>query len=141
LLDLGTIDGGWDVLYTDPYEKSQPWSNGEESNLVSRPDVNLNFLKPDVDESSMFNITDKTLIIFNRTRASSIIISRKGMKRVLSYYHKHHFFIPFSVELPLIPGLRAYATKDPIVSGSSWVQKGQKVLRVRDRLFGQILFQ
>ncbi len=120
LLDLQSIDRRWDVLYTDPLEQTESWPTGAETNMISRPDVKLNYDKPEFDHETGLHISEKILQIYTRSKAESFLISKHGMKKILTYYHKNHFFIPFATELPLIPGIKAYATNEPIVTSSSW---------------------
>ena len=120
LVDLQEVDPRWDILYTDPIEKVDSWPNETDSDMISRPDVELNFTKPEIDHEIGLHISDKILQVYTRTKSSSFLVSKKGMRKLLSYYHKNHFFIPFSMEMPLIPGIKAYATNEPVVTGTTW---------------------
>lgn len=113
LIALQRIDAKWDVLYTDPVEKIKLWSIKQRLKWLRRPDIDL--------ESSIIRESFPSTQIVSpgmRMGSYSIIISRTGMKKILDYYHKHHFFIPVGTELGSIPNLNCYATIEPVVTCS-----------------------
>lgn len=119
LIALRTNDSKWDVLYTDAADQVSYASNEDVFIDCARPDVDLNALeyyRPKPDEPRTMD-SDVSKASF-RVYSYSFLLSRDGMKKILSYYHKHRFFIPFSLEMQLIPNMHVYSLREPIVTSA-----------------------
>lgn len=115
--ELSSLVGeeGWDLLYTDPpylqgidldgdILKQLPW--------MWRPDMpffNLRQIAASFDFGSFVKIG-------SRIRAHSLIVSRSGMKKILSFYETHGLFIPYDHELFFIPDIQAYSIKESVIT-------------------------
>ncbi len=106
----------WDVLYTDIDSRNRldPYfSDYTYFSYPLRPDVAFEDIKFYQERGNDSYPISKLGL---RRGAHSFIINRKAMKKILDYYHKHRFFIPFSVELQLIPSLKLYCLRDEVVT-------------------------
>ena len=114
-LDALVGPDGWDVLYTDamhlvinpdtPIETQIPY--------LWRPDMvnlDLNYFAKHQDVGTKF------MKIGSRDRAHSIIYRRSGIKKILDFYRAHNNFLPYDVEMSLIPGVNKYVIKRSVVT-------------------------
>ena len=46
----------------------------------------------------------------------SYIVRRKGMRKILEYFKAYDIFLPFDMDLPLVPGIRLYTVNNDVVS-------------------------
>jgi hypothetical protein len=105
----------WDVLYTDfdylVVDKTKDLQS--QIPLMWRPDMpyrDIQFL------AEHFDVSEKFMKIGSRMRAHSIIYRRSGIEKILAFYKDHDNFLPYDNELALIPGIKMYVVKEPIVT-------------------------
>jgi len=106
---------GWDVLYTDfdYLHVDQEKDLTTQIPMMWRPDMpgrDMRFL------AEHENINDHFMKIGSRMRAHSMIYRRCGIKKILDFYREHNNFLPYDQELALIPGIRTFVLKQPIVT-------------------------
>lgn len=115
---------GWDLFYTDfdlPDKPFYAWENDFESDLKGdlwwfwRPDL-LDIDRSAVAERTILN--DDFIKIGSRMRTHSMIIRRSGMKKILDHNKAHRLFIPYDHDLALVPGIKLYSLRYPIVTFS-----------------------
>jgi hypothetical protein len=113
LIQLDEEYPNWDILYTD--KQSRAHRPLEFENIISpiRPDITF--------ESSEFYKARETGdypfgIVGLRSGAYSFIISKKGMKKVVDYYKQNKFFIPFEIEMQVIPKMNLFYLQDEVVT-------------------------
>jgi hypothetical protein len=115
IYDLQSIDTKWDILYTNSSETGISRSGW---NMIFRPDVKFKFPKPHNFDDLSWGMPEDISLSGIRTKSPSILISKKGINKILSYYKRNRFFIPFSTELTLIPKIRTYSINKDIVTSS-----------------------
>ncbi len=106
---------GWDVLYTDfDYLVVDPSRTlAEQIPHMWRPDMaglDIRFLAEHTDLGETF------MRIGSRFRAHSILYRRAGIEKILNFYRERNNFLPYDQELALVPGIRTFVLKKPIVS-------------------------
>ncbi len=106
---------GWDVLYTDfNYLLADPTrALLEDIPFLWRPDMphrDLTYMAIHVPLNSHF------VTIGSRNRAHSIIYRRSGIQKIMDFYHSHDNFLPYDVEIALIPGMNMFTLTEPIVT-------------------------
>lgn len=109
LVEMEEQDPKWDILYTDLGSRDKHAPSYEDFIQPMRPDVEFEepgFYASRRTESYMSCYPAMRLGL--RTGAESFLVSRAGMRKILSYYHKHRLFIPFEVEIQLIESLNSY---------------------------------
>lgn len=112
-LDQTVGKNGWDILFTDPDTKGQ---NGQYVSCYSyawRPDL------PAIDLSRFArkrNVGKHFKQIGARYGAYSMIVRRSGMKKILDFFKRRSFFLPFDMEFTLPKDIRLFSLKYDIVS-------------------------
>lgn len=130
-LDLLIGKDGWDVLYTDtdvrdPYFEtlSPPLirvENDFNSTSYLKGDFSF-FWRPDIDVSDHSRFRKRTslnedfIAIGSRSRTHSMVIRRSGMKKILDYEKKHHFFLPYDHEIATVPGIKLINLKQDLIT-------------------------
>lgn len=88
LKELSEIDPDWDLFYTDIRIH---W------NYVIKPITQKNY------------ITNNLLRVGRRYGTHSLIISKKGMKKIFNYFSSKRFSTPIDIDIHSIPGIRKYS--------------------------------
>jgi GR25 family glycosyltransferase involved in LPS biosynthesis len=104
----------WDVLFTDRDIRD---ANGNYSTTYwagRRPDY-LVFTK-DNDYAMKTPIGSEFIRIGARSGATSMILRRSGIKKLLRFFHAHQIFFPYDMEYILPRGIRLYTVERDIVS-------------------------
>ncbi len=114
-LDSLVGEDGWDLLYTDfdwlVVDKTRDIAS--QIPLYWRPDMpnfNVNLLAEHTELNEHF------VKIGSRMRAHSIIYRRCGLEKIVNFYKTHDNFLPYDDEVALIPGIRLYVVREPVVS-------------------------
>jgi len=109
---LTEIDPDWDVLYTDTDTKNK---NGYVK--FQKQTFRQNAIYEPVSYySRRIPLTDDLMEIGQRYGSYSMIISRKGIKKILNYFTHVLLWSPYDNDLHYIPGIRQYSTRRDIVS-------------------------
>jgi len=104
---------GWDILFTDPDTK------GMDGNYIScfsnawRPHLQLVDLGRFREREDIGHLFRK---IGARYGAYSMIVQRSGMEKILDFFKKRSFFLPFDMEYTLPAQIRLFTLKKDIVS-------------------------
>lgn len=123
-IQLDKIDSNWDILYTDPDCINQETYEG--FFYLSRPGIE--FQEPAFYFDRSFPTSEYAIWHTGLHQgAYSFIVSRNGMKKILSYYHKNKLFMPFESEVLMIPKLNCYSLHDITVVTDYSRQQGQSV--------------
>lgn len=110
---LEQFDHNWDVLYTDYESKAHRPVRFDDFYLPLRTDVN--FLTSDYYRGREIS-SPPFASLGLRSGAYSFILSRHGIKKIVDYYKSHKFFIPFEIELQIIPDMNRYVLLEDVVT-------------------------
>ena len=111
--DLSEIDPNWDVFYTDIDSKNL------EGEYI--PSLSSDF-RPNQDHLPISFFTERVLItkdlmkIGQRFGMYSLIISQKGIKKILDYFTHVYLWTSVDIDIHYVPGLRQYSSTKDIVS-------------------------
>jgi GR25 family glycosyltransferase involved in LPS biosynthesis len=99
---------GWDILYTDCATYFRGWGDLE---WIWRPDL-------EIDYNQLLSTKDlgQFLKIGGRGHTHSLIINRSGIEKILQFYKAQGMFLPYDMELSIIPGIRLYNLKHNVVT-------------------------
>lgn len=109
---LFTIDPEWDVFYTDVDYRNR---NGYTRSLGLDPRPNQQlyplkyYLRRDYCHKDIMRIR-------SRYGTHSMILTRKGIKKILDYYKSRPIWSPIDVDIHYIPGLCQYSSRRDIIS-------------------------
>ncbi len=134
----------WDILYTDKdvaqvehYRQVDFW----------RPDMNLSveaLRKRDP-------VGEDFVSIGSRFRTHSMLIRRSGMQKILNFAKEKRVFLPYDLEIAMIPDLKMFSLQSDVVTfGASvsdtksnqfgkrttWQQYKEKTLSAQSEIFG-----
>lgn len=88
LKELSEIDPDWDLFYTDIR-------------------IHWNYLIKPIKQRDY--ITDNLLRVGRRYGTHSILISKKGMKKIFNYFSSKRFSTPIDIDIHSIPSIRKYS--------------------------------
>lgn len=131
LLNEKVGEGNWDVLYTDPHRNQKNFlAICFHKNSFSRPyfknTIFSNPSKVDMYSNLYMNIDNNFMKIKCRYGAHSMVISRSGIKKILSFYEKYNMYIPYDVELAIIPEISLYCLTFDVVTTLNEISDTQK---------------
>lgn len=114
--NLDSIVGkeNWDILFTDRDIRDQNGHHKATIWAARRPDYEL--------FSNEHNFAENTTIskdfrkIGARYGATSMIVRRSGMKKLLQFYKTHDIFLPYDLDFILPRSIKLYTVQDDIVS-------------------------
>lgn len=116
LFCLSSIDPEWDIFYTDPdFRKDETQTlfplipppshpDGEAVSTAARQ-------KRKVRQAG--NTLDR---VYYRYGTHSMIISDRGIKKIVDYFLYSHLYTPIDIDIHVIPGIREYCPLNPIVT-------------------------
>lgn len=113
LQELNDINPSWDVFYTDIDTKDA------DGNHV--PSVDGDF-RPDkaYQDKSYYNeriaITDDIMKIHQRFGLYSYILSRSGMKKILSYFSHMNLWCPIDIDIHYVPDIQQYSARKDLIT-------------------------
>ena len=113
LVRLSSIDPEWDLFFTDPDTKN---SKGE---TVISWDV---YVRPDQPTEPVSYYRKRTVIdddlmkIGQRFGMYSVIISNRGIQKIIDYFSHVYLWSPIDIDIFYIPGIRVYAARRDIVT-------------------------
>lgn len=113
LEELTTIDPEWDIFYTDVDFRKE--NGGYLRYLANAPRPTqavphlMHFLKRQP-------ITDNIMSVRGRYGTHSLLISSRGIKKMLDYFTHVYLWTSIDVDIHYIPGIRQYSTTKDIVS-------------------------
>lgn len=104
----------WDILYTDLRPNSKAFLNKDYmKKCFWRPDTNYTLGNSYLSTETVHNNVMK---INSRLKTHSMIISRSGIKKILDFVKKNHIFLPYDIELAIIPNINLYNLTFNVVS-------------------------
>jgi GR25 family glycosyltransferase involved in LPS biosynthesis len=113
LKEMNELDPDWDLFYTDVDSK----------NRLGVPVLSLTSdFRPDMPHHSLkyylkrVRLKQDIMRIYQRYGMYSVVVSKKGMKKILDYYSHLSLWSPIDVDIHYIPGIRQYSTTRDIVS-------------------------
>ncbi len=112
-LDTLVGKGNWDVLFTD---RDMLDTNGNYTTTYwagKRPDF-LGFSDNDFKKKVL--VSPDFYEIGARSGATSMIVRRSGIKKLLQYFKAHQIFFPYDMEYILPRGIKLYTVVEDIVS-------------------------
>lgn len=113
LKNLSEIDPDWDVFYTDIDSKDKQGNYMRSVSSDFRPDRTY----PPVEYyTERIQLTDDIMRIRQRFGMYSLLISRKGLKKILDYFTHLYLWTAVDIDIHYIPGIRQYSATRDIVS-------------------------
>lgn len=111
---LTKIDSKWDILYTDVDSKN---------NLgIQVPALDADFRPDRTDDYPLEHYTERTVVsedflrLGQRYGMYSLIISRKGIKKIYKFYSHVYLWSAIDIDIHYIPNILEYSTKRDIVT-------------------------
>jgi GR25 family glycosyltransferase involved in LPS biosynthesis len=116
---LKKIAPKWDVLFTDNEFKDKNNKPLLCTDIRPRPNVEL---KPLSFYEKKTPLNPSITKIGKRYGSHSMIISRAGIKKILSYSKTYKIFYPYDIEYQLIPDINLYTTNMDVVTNiGGWI--------------------
>lgn len=114
----------WDILYTDIIPNKKFFHNSKHMKRA--------FWRPDIKETYKHSYTQKKPInetflkINSRLQTHSMVISKSGIEKILKFYKQNPIYIPYDLELGIIPDMNIYNLRFNIVTASHGVSDTSK---------------
>lgn len=113
--DLDTIVGrdNWDLLFTFRDYRGPggqyytPYGANYRPNIETRDQEKFNINRP---------ISQDLRQVGSRFGTQSMIWTRRGMEKALNYYRKYKIFLPYDLDLVLIPDIKIYSVIEDVVT-------------------------
>ena len=111
----------WGLLYTDEGTRNESGKVLHRHKLFRRPDIPFDmdamYLDRILLDEKPFDFTaDSNFHVGLLVGAHSYLLNRHGMETILNYYKANKIFIPYEMEIQVIPGIVPYRTQEPLVS-------------------------
>jgi GR25 family glycosyltransferase involved in LPS biosynthesis len=125
--NLYEIDPEWDLLYTDPDMRISECSYTNAfllsiMDLGLRIDLYPHLNRPGQDEGTYYQCREKKnsdiARIYRRFGTHSMLISRRGLEKILDYFSQYFLYAPIDWDLHYIPSFREYAAQKNIVTNT-----------------------
>lgn len=113
LQTLSEKDPQWNILYTDVDWRHPNGTYLTNSHYNPPPDIAISY---EEYTQPRINITKDLMRIRHRWGTHSMIISKEGIDKIVSYYNTYFLWGPIDADLHFIPGIRQYATTRDIVT-------------------------
>lgn len=112
-LDRKLGKNAWDILFTDRDMKDAYGKDLPSEGMARRPNFNPNdltrfYVKKDIDQNFRK--------IGSRFGATSMIIRRSGMKKLLDFYKKYQLYHPYDMDYYLPEGIQVYTVREDVVT-------------------------
>ncbi|MBI2810796.1 MAG: glycosyltransferase family 25 protein [Candidatus Melainabacteria bacterium] len=104
----------WDILYTDTDTKDFNGIHVSCRDISARP--NLNLPTKGALLSRFRRINENFSAIAMRYGTYSMIVRRSGMKKILKFYNENGLFLPYDMDIWLVPDLKIFCVNRDIVS-------------------------
>lgn len=128
--ELNTHDPDWDVLFTDVSfrnnsHKLPPEKRGRYEEPIGRWVKKLSGmlsrrrypkLLPYYMYDASYDVSDSLKRIYGRLGLHSLIISKRGLKKLMYHFRKVKILLPIDWEINFTPDLRMYAVKEDCVT-------------------------
>jgi GR25 family glycosyltransferase involved in LPS biosynthesis len=104
----------WDILFTDVDIRDQHGNHKPTIWAARRPDYGAAIPKNDFTENRVINAQFRK--IGARYGATSMIVRRSGMRKILQFYDAHSIFLPYDLDFIYPRNIRLYTVRSDIVS-------------------------
>lgn len=114
---LSTIDPEWDIFYTDPdFRKSENKWLYPLTRIAVRPDQPLLDIDIDKTKRKIRQTGNQIDRVYYRWGTHSMIISARGLKKMVNHFLYTYLYSPIDVDIHAIPEIREYSAVNPIVT-------------------------
>lgn len=113
-LDQTVGKENWDILFTDVDIRDQQGNHKPTIWAARRPDYGQSVVKNDFTENRM--VSSKFRKIGARYGATSMIVRRSGMKKLLQFFEAHSVFLPYDLDFIYPRNIRLYTVLQDVVS-------------------------
>lgn len=113
LSELESLDPDWDILYTDVDFRCPDGSYLLSTGSDFRPEGSPHDAKYFTER---FILSEELMRIRGRFGTYSMIISKRGVEKILDYFRSRSLWTPIDVDIHYISGIREYSTRRNIVS-------------------------
>ncbi len=122
---------GWDILYTG-FDEKNGWSYRASNDFLTDLKGMYYLWRPDIDYSDQTKYAKRTLVgddfikVGSRLQATSMIYRRSAIKKILDFVNNRHLFLPYDLELHVIPDLHFFTLRPTIVSDETQISDTQE---------------
>lgn len=120
LKELSSIDSQWDLFYTDPdphiHHSKTYYKALDMPSRPRRPGQPFPSVSADNRKRRAAKHIDR---VYWRTGGHSLIISKRGIEKILNYFSHVYLYDHIDREFHLIPDIRLYCSRSDIVTNSS----------------------
>jgi GR25 family glycosyltransferase involved in LPS biosynthesis len=111
-LDQRVGPEGWDILYTDPDPRRglNPLTAWICGTLPKRPDF------ASQHKMKRTPLSDALETVSARYGTYSMVLNRSALQKLLTFFRHYGLFGPIDGDLHLVPGLREFVCRDPVVT-------------------------
>lgn len=116
--EIDRLDPEWDVLYTDLDFINK---DGSFTRNIALPEDKENTrVFPHSLEYYTYreNLSENIQLIRSRYDTTSMIMSERGMKKILDYFTTHDITWPYDIELHFVTGIRQYGIINPVATNA-----------------------
>lgn len=113
LVQLTAWDPDWDVFFTDIDFRHAEGGYYRSTGSDFRPGKGD---RPTVDLTERIGINDSIMQIRSRFGTHSMLISKKGIKKIYDFFVARPFWTAIDIEMHYIPSIREYSSRRDIVS-------------------------
>ncbi|MCI5051967.1 MAG: glycosyltransferase family 25 protein [Simkaniaceae bacterium] len=111
--ELNRVNPNWDILFTDRDTRNNRNEHVPCLGYAIRP----NFHVADPGKFARRNRVSKNLrYIGNRYGAYSMIVSRRGMQKLLNFFKTYKLFLPYDMDFAFPPGISFYTVVNDVVT-------------------------
>ncbi|MBS0620562.1 MAG: hypothetical protein JSS61_03780 [Verrucomicrobia bacterium] len=104
---------GWDILFTDQDMKNDKGEGVPCWSHAWRPDFRPHNPDAFVEHKNIGNLFCK---MGARYGTYSMVIRRCGIEKILQFFKKYQVFLPYDMDLFLVPGIRVFTLREDVVS-------------------------
>jgi GR25 family glycosyltransferase involved in LPS biosynthesis len=116
LKELSKIDRDWDIFYTDIDFRNAKGEHVPSVDVCIRPDQYAYSAKYYRKRKI---INREIMQIHQRFGMHSVIISHRGLKKIIDYFSHVYYWSPIDVDIHYIPGIRQYSPTRDIIA--NWI--------------------
>jgi GR25 family glycosyltransferase involved in LPS biosynthesis len=119
LKKLSVIDPDWDIFYTDIDSRNKNGTYVPALAVCHRPDQKIFPLEYYTER---IVLCEDIMMIRNRYGMYSVLLSRRGIEKVLHYFTHVYIWSPIDIDIHYIPGIKEYCpTRDIVIPMKSYI--------------------
>ena len=107
---------GWDVLFTDRDIRNAKGKYNPAYGYARRPNFKA---KNPARLNARRKISENLRVLGARFGATSMIVRRSGMKKILNFYKKYNVFHPYDMDFHVPQGMRMYSVLNDVVTNKT----------------------